>query len=382
MWTKKDYEFMQQALCLARKGLGRTWPNPMVGAVVVKAGRVIGSGWHHRTGEAHAEVLALRQAGLAARGATLYVTLEPCSHQGKTPPCAPRVLQSGVTRVVVAMQDPNPKVSGRGLTLLRRAGVQVEVGLLRDESRQLNEVFIKRITTGLPFVLSKAALSLDGKIASATGSSQWITGLPARRYAHQLRAMTDAVIVGSGTLNTDDPLLTVRLSKPMRKDRPWRIILEGDRPVNLQSKLFKNEEVPRVILATAQTKHEGPYPKHVEVWHLPSKGNKKKVDIGKLLARLGERECSLVMVEGGAETHASFFGLDQPRGKNWVDRVHFIYAPKLIGGRRAPSVIGGVGVQHPDVALHLEKISWETLGSDILLKATPVKPMHLRKTTK
>jgi diaminohydroxyphosphoribosylaminopyrimidine deaminase/5-amino-6-(5-phosphoribosylamino)uracil reductase len=344
----------------------------MVGAVLVKGSKVIGTGWHHRAGEAHAEILALRQAGLAARGATLYINLEPCAHVGKTPPCAPAVAKAGVARVVAAMQDPNKKVSGRGFAFLRRSGVQVEVGLLRAEAQSLNEVFIKRITTGLPFVMAKAALSLDGKIACANGASRWITGLPARRYAHQLRALADVVIIGAGTLRQDDPGLTVRLAKSMRPEKPWRVILEGERPVDFSAKIFHDPNHPRVILATARDVRRAPHSSQVEIWHLP--GADKRVDIGALLARLGEQQCSLVMVEGGAEVHAGFLGLGKKKGRNWVDRIHFLYAPKLIGGRRAPGVIGGLGVEHPDAALYLEKISWETLGADILLKATPVNP--------
>jgi diaminohydroxyphosphoribosylaminopyrimidine deaminase/5-amino-6-(5-phosphoribosylamino)uracil reductase len=343
----------------------------MVGAVVVKQGKVIGTGWHRRAGGAHAEVLALRQAGAAARGATLYLNLEPCSHQGRTPPCAPQVVLAGITRVVAAMQDPNPKVSGRGFAVLKRAGVQVEVGLLRAEARALNEVFIKRITTGLPFVLAKAALTLDGKIACANGESRWITGLPARRYAHQLRALADAVIVGAGTLRQDDPALTVRLAKSLRAGRPWRIVLEGRRPVANQARFFRQTGLGvKTVLATPRAGRGRTLPKGVELWHLP--GPSGRVDVGALLRKLGEAQCSLVLVEGGAEVHAAFLGLGSQPGINWVDRLHFIYAPKLFGGSRAPGAIGGAGVSHPDQALRLENIGWETLGPDILLKATPV----------
>jgi diaminohydroxyphosphoribosylaminopyrimidine deaminase / 5-amino-6-(5-phosphoribosylamino)uracil reductase len=371
MWTKQDYAYMQQALELAQKGWGTTWPNPLVGAVVVKAGRVVGTGWHRRAGEAHAEVLALRRAGRAARGATLYLNLEPCSHQGRTPPCAPLVVRAGVKRVVAAMQDPNPKVSGRGFACLKRSGVKVEVGLMRAEALRLNEVFIKRITTGLPFVLAKAALTLDGKIACASGASRWITALPARRYAHRLRSLADAVVVGAGTLRADDPALTVRLAPVLRPGRPWRIVLAGKRGVDRGAKIFRPGAAGlKTILATGQAKHRvAPLP-GVDLWRLPGPGG--RVDLGSLLRKLGAAACSLVLVEGGAETLAAFLGLGPGGGRNWVDRVHFIYAPKLFGGRHAPGAIGGAGVTGPDQALRLEGISWETLGPDILLKATPV----------
>ena len=205
----------------------------------------------------------------------------------------------------------------------------------------------------------------------ASGESRWITGEPARRYAHRLRALADAVIVGAGTLRQDDPALTVRWARALRTDRPWRIVLEGRRPVDLTDQCFRQTSAGgKTVLATARAARARSLPRGVDLWHLPGAG--KRVDLEALLRKLGEAKCSLVLVEGGAEVHAAFLGLGPQPGKNWVDRLHFIYAPKLFGGRQAPGVIGGKGVLHPDQALRLEKISWETLGPDILLKATPV----------
>jgi diaminohydroxyphosphoribosylaminopyrimidine deaminase/5-amino-6-(5-phosphoribosylamino)uracil reductase len=238
-------------------------------------------------------------------------------------------------------------------------------------------VFIKRITTGLPFVLAKAALTLDGKIACASGESRWITALPARRYAHRLRSLADAVVVGSGTLRADDPALNVRLAPVLRPGRPWRIVLAGKRGVDHGAKIFRPDAGGlKTILASGQTQRRETPMRGVEVWRLPGAGG--RVDLGALLRKLGEAACSLVLVEGGAETLAAFLGLGPGGGKNWVDRVHFIYAPKLFGGRQAPGVIGGEGVSRPDQALRLEGISWETLGPDILLKATPVAARRKR----
>jgi len=370
MVISPDKRYMQKALSLAQKGLGTTWPNPMVGAVLVKSGRLLGEGWHRQYGGPHAEVFALRKAGSAAKGATLYLNLEPCSHYGQTPPCASAVIRAGVKRVVAAMRDPNPKVSGRGFALLRRAGIKVEVGLMKAEAQVLNEVFLKRIQTGLPFVVCKAALSLDGKIACHSGESKWISGLPARRFAHYQRSLADAVIVGGGTLSQDDPELTVRLVKPFPGRRPIRIVLEGKRRINPGPKLLKADPLSRIVIATANARRKGRseygFP---EIWHLPGKSG--RVDLKALLERLGREGASYVLVEGGAETHAAFLGLDQTRGEVLADRIYFIYAPLVIGGRKAPGGVGGGGANSPARAVRLRDWVWEPLGNDMLVKATP-----------
>lgn len=370
-----DHQYMRQALELARRGLGTTWPNPMVGALVVKQGRVVGRGFHVRAGGPHAEVIALDQAGSAARGADLYVTLEPCSHFGKTPPCAPRVAAAGIKRVVSSMQDPNPRVSGRGFDMLRKAGVKVEVGMMAPEARELNRVFIKKVTTGLPFVICKAALSLDGKLACATGVSRWISGLPSRKYAHRLRSMADAVVIGMGTLLQDNPRLDARGVR-VRADKPrYRVVLAGKRrlPRNLN---WLAPDTGRAVLAAGGKNpiapRNSPGLSDLEVWQLPDKNG--RVDLGKLLRRLGAEGASLVLVEGGAEVHASFLGLQSRSGKVWADEVQFILAPKLIGGRMAPGAVGGEGASRPDRAIRLRQVRWEPLGADMLVTAKPYKP--------
>jgi diaminohydroxyphosphoribosylaminopyrimidine deaminase/5-amino-6-(5-phosphoribosylamino)uracil reductase len=373
MWTAQDKKYMTMVLDLAQKGYGRTWPNPMVGAVVVQKGRkVVGAGRHYRPGGPHAEIHALRQAGRRAHGATLYVNLEPCAHQGRTPPCAPAIIQAGIKRVVAAMKDPNPEVSGRGFRRLRRAGIKVEVGLLAGDAGRLNEVFIKRITTGRPFVVCKAALSLDGKIACVGGASRWISGPDARKHAHQLRALADAIIVGGRTAIKDDPELSVRLAPGVASRCPIRIILEGHDKIPADLKIFKTAEIQRVVIANGTKQPPVRKPgNQVEVWHLP--GRQGRVDLEELLLRLGQAGANFVLVEGGSEVHAAFLGLGSPGRRILADRIEFILAPKLIGGRQAVGVVGGLGVEHPDRAVLLKDVSWKPLGRDMLVTATPYK---------
>jgi len=370
MFTQKDRYYMEMALALAEKGLGRTWPNPMVGAVIVKNGKIIGKGWHHYYGGPHAEINALRQAGAKAAGATLYLNLEPCSHFGQTPPCAQALIQAGIRRVLCAMKDPNPKVSGKGFAWLRKSGVRVEVGLLAKAAKKLNRVFIKRITTGLPFVVNKVALSLDGKIACANGASRWISSLPARQYAHRLRALSDAIIVGMGTVLADDPELNVRLAPLSTRKQPLRVLVEGRRKTPVTLKLFETCKKQNVIIATARSASASRrYPEGVQQWTLPGKNG--LVDLAALLKRLGKAGVSFVLVEGGAEIHADFLGLGDTQSKILSDEIHFILAPKIIGGQDALGPIGGRGVDHPDQAVTLEDISWRALGPDLLVKARP-----------
>lgn len=367
-----DELYMRRVLALARQAEGRTWPNPMVGAVLVRNGRIVGEGWHHRAGEPHAEILALRRAGKKSAGATLYINLEPCAHYGRTPPCSLAVIAGRVKRVVAAIRDPNPKVAGKGFAQLRKAGIRVDVGLLAAEARELNEVFLKKITTGLPFIICKAALSLDGKIATQAGASQWITGLPARRSGHRLRALADAVLIGAGTALADDPKLNVRLAPLRRPHAPVRIVLEGRRPMRADLKLWQSARRQPVVLATSRRTSPLAGLPGVQVWSLP--GQSGRVDIAGLLQRLGRAGANLVLVEGGAEVHASFLGLQQPGDRIWADRIYFYYAPKILGGRAAPGPVGGRGVGHPGQALLLKDVKWERLGQDLLLKATPRKP--------
>ncbi|MCD4813375.1 bifunctional diaminohydroxyphosphoribosylaminopyrimidine deaminase/5-amino-6-(5-phosphoribosylamino)uracil reductase RibD [bacterium] len=372
MGLQQDSIYMQQAHQLATRGLGKTWPNPLVGAVVVKNGTVVGKGWHRHYGGPHAEIFALRQAGGQAKDAVLYVNLEPCSHYGKTPPCAEAVIRYGITRVVCSMRDPHKKVSGRGFKILRRAGIRVEIGLMKKAAENLNRVFIKRVTQHRPFVINKIAMSLDGKIACVNGASRWVSGRHSRRYAHQLRALADVIVVGMGTAIKDDPLLTIRDALPKRNKMPLRIILEGRRRVPHDLSMFKEIGNQDVIIVSAKSNRSLQLrDKRIERWHIP--GSDGQVDLDKLLLKLGEMKMSIVMVEGGAQTHAAFLGLKKRRSQILCDEMHVMLAPKIFGGHAAPGPVGGVGVKSPDKAVIMTEMMWEKMGDDILIKAYPRK---------
>ncbi|WP_342669543.1 bifunctional diaminohydroxyphosphoribosylaminopyrimidine deaminase/5-amino-6-(5-phosphoribosylamino)uracil reductase RibD [Desulfovirgula thermocuniculi] len=357
-----DRYFMQMALDLARRGLGRTSPNPMVGAVVVKEGRVVGRGYHARAGAPHAEVNALREAGEQARGATLYVNLEPCCHYGRTGPCTEAILAAGVKRVVAAMEDPNPLVSGRGLERLRRAGVEVTVGVMEEEARRLNEVFIKYITTRRPFVVLKAAMSLDGKIATRTGESRWITGPEARLAAHRLRDRYDAVLVGINTVLRDDPSLTTRLPGGEGRD-PVRVVVDSLARIPLHARLLTQKSpAPTIVAVTERAPAE-------KLRRLEEAGAQvlvipggPRVDLAALMEELGRREITSVLVEGGGEVHASFL-----EGR-LADKVVWFIAPLIIGGRKAPGPVGGEGFAWLGEAVRLRDVSLARCGEDLCLE--------------
>ena len=352
---------MDRAFELAERGRYGVSPNPMVGAVIVKRGRIVGEGWHRRAGGPHAEVMALRRAGRLAKDADLYVTLEPCSHHGRTPPCAEAIVAAGVRRVVFASRDPNPQVRGRGAAALRRAGIAVAEGTpaQRARARRQNEKFFLSITRRRPFVLAKWAASLDGKIADASGASRWITGEAARRRALLLREELDAVLVGASTVAADDPLLTRRLN--INRATPHcRIVLDGRLSVPETARLFR--KAAGVIVATARP---ASHPKArrlarrgVAVWSLPGRGG--EVDLRRLLANLIASGVTSLLVEGGGKTHASFFqaGL--------VDRVAVFLAPRVLGGDRAPSSVAGRGFALAG-APELTDVQIETVGEDLFV---------------
>jgi len=353
---------MQRALSLARLAQGRTSPNPMVGAVIVKDGRVVGEGYHRRAGGPHAEIHALRQAGEAARGATLYVNLEPCSHYGRTPPCTQAIIAAGIAEVHMAMLDPNPLVNGRGRDQLEAAGIRTYVGQREAEARELNEAFIKYITTGRPFVTAKFAMSLDGKIATHTGQARWITGSEARRWVHQLRDVTDAIMVGVNTVIADDPCLTTRLEKADVR-HPLRVIVDSRGRVPLTAKVLDPDLPGQTLVATTelmpgemreQLRRWG-----VEVLVLPDQG--ERVSLPHLLDALGKREVTSLLVEGGGTLLASFFE------QRLVDKVLAFVAPLIIGGRGAPTPVGGQGVARLSQALRLERVRVEKVGTDVLI---------------
>lgn len=358
-----DRAHMRRALALAERARGLTSPNPMVGAVLVRDGTVVGEGFHHAAGQAHAEVLALEVAGERARGATLYVTLEPCAHHGRTPPCAPRVVSAGVRRVVAAVEDPNPLVAGRGLAVLRSGGVEVVVGVLAEESERLNRAFVTAMRQARPHVTLKVAMTLDGKIADVHGGSRWITGEAARALVHRLRAESDAVVVGIGTVLQDDPALNVRLDPPWPRE-PYRIVLDTCARISPEARLISAGTRARALIAVGD-RAPGERVARLEaagatVLVLPRRDG--RVDLGALLLRLHAMELRSILVEGGSEVHAAFLEAGV------VDRAAMFVAPLLLGGRDAPSVLGGPGreLKH---AVRLGSLAVRRLGEDLLVEA-------------
>jgi diaminohydroxyphosphoribosylaminopyrimidine deaminase/5-amino-6-(5-phosphoribosylamino)uracil reductase len=331
--SAEDARWMARALELARRGLGETNPNPMVGCVLVKRGRVVGEGWHQRAGGPHAEVQALRAAGGAARGATAYVTLEPCAHQGRTPPCAPALVQGGVRRVVAALRDPNPVVNGRGLAILRRAGMEVTVGVAADEAAALNERFVVAARLGRPFVMLKAAMTLDGRIATAAGESKWITAAPLRGRARALRRLHDGVAVGVGTVLADDPLL---LPQP-RTRRPFhRVVFDSRLRTPLRSRLVSSagDDAPLWIMTTeGAAGREALETRGVRVLAAP--GQDGHVDLAWALAALRAEGLWSLMVEGGSDLLGALLAA------RLFDQVALFRAPLLLGGRHSRPAFGG-----------------------------------------
>ncbi len=365
MMMSSDEQFMRRALVLAARGRGRTSPNPMVGAVVVQNGRIVGEGYHARAGGPHAEVVALQAASEAARGADLYVTLEPCCHQGRTPPCTDRIIGAGIRRVFASMVDPNPLVSGRGAERLRGAGMTVEFGLLSGEAVTLNEVYIKFIKARTPFVILKAAVSLDGKIAGNAGDSRWISGEQSRRRVHELRDKVDAVVAGIGTIRRDDPLLTTRLPEGGRD--PIRVIVDGRGALPLDAKVFHPTSSAPTWVAVAS---DAP-PERVKAVHrlgldvIEVGGSHGRVQLAQLLKQLGEREITSVMLEGGEGIFTSAIE------EGIIDKYTLFVAPILVGGKKAPSLFGGEGVERLAHAVRLERIRIEQLASDVMIEGYP-----------
>ena len=350
---------MGRALSLARRALGSVSPNPAVGAVVVKDGAVVGEGWTQPPGRAHAEIVALRQAGPQAKGASLYTTLEPCSHVGKTPPCTEAIGEAGVAEVHSAIIDPNPLVRGKGLARLRELGIATHVGEAEEEARQNIEAYEKFVTVGSPFVIAKFAMSLDGKIATHTGESKWISGEESRRFAHQLRAASDAIMVGIKTVLLDDPALTARDDDGASLDRqPWRVLVDSRGRTPPHARLLA--EPGRTLVAVAGLDQEAEQrltSAGAEVEHVPSDdGN---VDLAELLSKLGARDMTSVLVEGGGALLGSLF--DQ----RLVDKVVAFVAPVIVGGRDAPSPVAGNGARRISDVLRLDRVKVETFGTDI-----------------
>jgi len=354
--------YMRLAIRLAARAVGNTSPNPLVGAVIVRNGKIVGQGYHHHVGGPHAERNALKNAGNKARGADLYLNLEPCIHYGRTPPCVDAVLESGIKRVFVGMTDPNPLVNGKGVQKLREGGVEVKTRILEEECRKLNEAFVKHITTHSPFVIVKAAASLDGRIASETGDSKWITNEKSRQYVHKLRNKVDAVIVGIGTIEKDDPMLTTRLPKGKGKDSV-RVVVDSNLKISPQAHVLNlKSSAPTLIFTTPEASLEkirAIEKEGVEVIVIPSR---KRVDLTLVMEALGKRDITSVLIEGGSRINTSAFK------EGIVDKVILFYAPRIIGGQKAPLIVGGEGISKVKDALVLHCIKTRRFGDDIMVE--------------
>jgi diaminohydroxyphosphoribosylaminopyrimidine deaminase/5-amino-6-(5-phosphoribosylamino)uracil reductase len=369
-----DAHFMSLALRLARRGLGATSPNPMVGAVLVKGGKTIGRGWHRRAGLPHAEIEALRDAqrlGHSPRGAALYVTLEPCCTHGRTPPCTAAIIAAGIRRVIVGATDPNPRHAGKGFRILRRAGIEVVHGVLSGECARLNETFNHWIVHHTPFVTVKAAMTLDGKIATASGESKWITGEKARAHGMKLRQAGDAILVGVKTILADDPSLTARMpgniqhsTSNAQHPRLRRIVLDSRARTPLTAKVVNDESAALTTIVVgnrAPEKRAAALAKKVNVIVAPPANS--KLSLRWLLKKLGAENVTSLLVEGGGEVNASFLL------GGFAQRVAFFYAPKILGGRDSRRAVGGEGARSLTEVIQLRDIEWRRLGEDLLLTA-------------
>jgi diaminohydroxyphosphoribosylaminopyrimidine deaminase/5-amino-6-(5-phosphoribosylamino)uracil reductase len=365
-FTASDKFFMHQCLNLAKRGLGFTAPNPVVGAVVVREGLVAGKGFHAKAGTDHAEIIALRRAGERAQGATLYVSLEPCAHFGRTPPCVKEIIARKIGRVVIAMRDPNPSVDGKGIEELKKAGISVEVGLLEGRARRLNEVFITNVTARRPFIALKAASSLDGKIAAANGASKWITSEKSRLFGRRLRGIYDSVMVGIGTVLKDDPGLLPDLPLFVGK-KTSRIVVDSRARIPMESVLVKTASQTATIVAVTKYAIPAMLKKLTRLGAtvLLVNDEKGRVDLEDLIAKLDSLGISSVLVEGGGELLGSFVE------QGLFDKLYLFLAPKLIGGDNAPSVIRGKGVARIEDAVRLKRLSLRHLDDDLLIELYP-----------
>jgi len=350
--------YMKRALRLARRG--RTSPNPMVGAVIVRDGAIVGEGFHPRAGDPHAEIYALKEAGNKARGATMYVTLEPCCHHGRTPPCTEAIIEAGISEVYVAMTDPDPRVDCNGLEKLKAAGVRGYCPVCEDEARALNEAYIKHRTTGMPVVVLKLAMSLDGKIATKTGDSKWITNERSRAYVHRLRSKVDAIIIGAGTARADNPKLTARMRNKVFY--PIRVIVTrtGDLPFDLE--MFREPGETYIACSDSSDAESLGILERIgaRIIRLRSIGDRASIaDLMRTLAGMG---CLSVLIEGGSELAASALA------EQVVDKITFFYAPKIIGGKEALGAIGGTGVETVSSSIELDRIKVRRFGDDIAIE--------------
>ena len=359
--TELDTWHMRRALELAAQGQGCVEPNPMVGCVIVRGAEIIGEGWHRRFGGPHAEIEALKMAGDRAEGAAMFVTLEPCCHQGKTPPCTEAVIEAKIGRVVIAQRDPFPQVDGGGVSQLQAAGVEVEIGLLENDARALNAPYLKLVETGRPWVIAKWAMTLDGKIATHTGSSRWISGEPSREIVHELRGRVDAILVGKETARRDDPLLTARPPGPRTA---VRVVVDTRGSLASESQLVRTAHETPVLVAVGQEATEGDCKRLTEAGCevFVCEGDTHAARLEALLEELGRRRLTNLLVEGGGRLLGSLLDAGQ------IDEVHAFLAPKLVGGRDAPSPIGGEGLSEMADALSLDSLEVRQVGADVYLR--------------
>lgn len=355
-----DEKYMRLAMQLAGNAIGRTYPNPLVGAVIVKDNRVVGCGWHRKAGTPHAEVHALNQAGELAQGADVYVTLEPCAHYGKTPPCAKALVEAKVKNVYGGLLDVNPKVAGKGFKILEDAGIHVEYGFLQDELRKQNEVFFKWIEHKKPFIVLKAAMTLDGKIATAIGQSKWITNETSRAYGYKLRDIYDGIMVGINTVIEDNPMLTARVDGGKN---PIRIVVDSSLKIDINANVVQDKSAKTIVATTDKADKDKILKlqaQDVDVI-VVDKDENDKVDIEKLLDILGQQNICSILVEGGATLSGSFVA------RKLVDKVYFFIAPKIVGGKEAKTPVAGTGILNLQEALALKDIQIEKLEEDILI---------------
>lgn len=361
-----DDLYMRMALELARKGKGWTTPNPLVGAVILKGGRVIGQGYHQKYGQPHAEVNAIASAKEDVTGATLYVTLEPCSHFGKTPPCSDLLIDKNIKRVVVGTLDPNPLVAGKGIERLRSTGIEVVTGVLEEESQKLNEIFIKYIVTKKPFVIMKNAISLDGKIATVTGESQWISGESSRKQVHSLRHELAGIMVGIETIIKDDPQLT---SRTLNSRNPIRIVVDSQLRIPSTSKVLTQQDRAKTIVATTKraNKEKVETLKRMGIEVIVTKEKDGRVDLQELMRLLGDRGIDSILLEGGATLN--FSALEE----GIVDKIQSYIAPKIIGGKEAKTAVEGAGVHSLNNAFQIKRMTAVMVGEDLFVEGYIVK---------
>ncbi|MGB7365412.1 MAG: bifunctional diaminohydroxyphosphoribosylaminopyrimidine deaminase/5-amino-6-(5-phosphoribosylamino)uracil reductase RibD [Carnobacterium jeotgali] len=358
--------YMRMALDLARKGKGWTTPNPLVGAIIVKGGRVIGQGYHQKYGQPHAEVNAIASAKEDVTGATLYVTLEPCSHFGKTPPCSDLLIDKNIKRVVVGTLDPNPLVAGKGIERLRSNGIEVVTGVLEEESQKLNEIFIKYIVTKEPFVVMKNAMSLDGKIATVTGESQWISGESSRKQVHSLRHELAGIMVGIETIIKDDPQLT---SRTLNSRNPIRIVVDSQLRIPIASKVLTQQDKAKTIVATTRraNKEKLDTLKQMGIEVLVTKEKSGRVDLQELMKLLGAKGIDSILLEGGA--NLNFSALEE----GIVDKIQSYIAPKIIGGKEAKTAVEGAGVHSLKNAFQIDRMTPVMVGEDLFVEGYIIK---------